>query len=185
MITTRSRVHRPPSHPWRRLHPPLSLATFITIAGLALLVAPRAVAHDEVVSATPESGSTVGSAPADISRTFSGEILTDFSAVVIEVIDSDGQNIASAAPVIDGTDVTRAVRPGQPGATDEATPGAVHGTPSGGGELLPVLATVTGALALGGILAALVAVVRARHRSDRDAARITDTDTDTDERDAG
>ena len=91
------------------------LAALLLTAGLLFAVASPAAAHDEIVSSSPEAGSTIGVIPEEISLTFSGEILTDFSAVIIEVVAPDGQNLASGEPVIDGTTVTQAVQPGQAG----------------------------------------------------------------------
>lgn len=195
-----------------------SMATLLLTAGLLFAVATPAAAHDEIVSSSPEPGSTIGVVPEEISLTFSGEILTDFSAVIIEVVAADGQNLASGEPIIDGTTVTQAVQPGQAGvftvrwrvvssdghpisneyqytveavtaptstptpeATEEqtpapsattpaTTPGEMHNGPSGGGELLPVLAVVTGVGALGGALIVVLMVARERRRRDRTAA---------------
>lgn len=194
------------------------LATLLLTAGLLFAVATPAAAHDEIVSSSPEAGSTIGVVPEEISLTFSGEILTDFSAVIIEVAAADGQNLASGDPVIDGTTVTQAVQPGQAGvftvrwrvvssdghpisneyqytveavtaptstpapeATEEQTPepsattpattsGEMHNGPSGGGELLPVLAVVSGVIVLGGALIVVLMVARERRRRDRAAA---------------
>ncbi|MFE7844544.1 copper resistance protein CopC [Microbacterium sp. NPDC057407] len=92
-----------------------TLTTLLLAAALLFATAAPAAAHDEIVSSSPEAGSTVSVVPEEISLTFSGEILTDFSAVIIEVVAADGQNIASGDPVVDGTTVTQAVTPGQAG----------------------------------------------------------------------
>ena len=199
-----------------------TLTTLLLAAGLLFVTAAPAAAHDEIVSSSPEAGSTVSVVPEEISLTFSGEILTDFSAVIIEVVAPDGQNIASGDPVIDGTTVTQAVTPGQAGvytvrwrvvssdghpisneyqytveavtvptsaptpeATEEQTPdpsptsaantsGEVHNGPSGGGELLPVLAVLSGVIVLGGALVVVLMVARERRRRDRAAADTAD-----------
>jgi hypothetical protein len=193
------------------------MATLLLTAGLLFAVATPAAAHDEIVSSSPEAGSTIGVVPEEISLTFSGEILTDFSAVIIEVVAADGRNLASGEPIIDGTTVTQAVQPGQagvftvrwrvvssdghpisneyqytveavtvptstptpeateeqtpePSATQTTTPGEMHNSPSGGGELLPVLVVVTGIGVLGGALIVVLMVARERRRRDRTAA---------------
>ena len=93
-----------------------SAVTGVLIAvGLLFAAAPPAAAHDQIVSSSPEAGGTVSEVPEQISLTFSGEILTDFSAVIVEVVAPDGQNIASGEPIIDGTTVTQPVQPGQAG----------------------------------------------------------------------
>ncbi|MEU2204164.1 copper resistance CopC family protein [Microbacterium oleivorans] len=194
-----------------------SLAALLLTAGLLYAGAAPAAAHDEIVSSSPEAGSTISVVPEEISLTFSGEILTDFSAVIIEVVTADGQNLASGEPIIDGTTVTQAVQPGQAGVftvrwrvvssdghpisneyrytveavavptstltpeateeqtpapsttTEATTPGEVHNGPSGGGELLPVLAVVSGVIVLGGALIVVLMVARERRRRDRAA----------------
>ncbi|WP_164515512.1 copper resistance CopC family protein [Microbacterium sp. 10M-3C3] len=86
----------------------------IAVGGL-FAAAPPAAAHDQIVSSSPEAGGTVSEVPEQISLTFSGEIFADFSAVIVEVIAADGQNIATGDPTVDGTTVTQAVQPGQVG----------------------------------------------------------------------
>ena len=116
--TTDHAARRRSPNPGSRRRLPLlsSLVALLLTAGLVFAVASPATAHDEIVSSSPEAGGTVGVVPEEISLTFSGEILTDFSAVIIEVVAPDGQNIASGEPVIDGTTVTQAVKAGQAGA---------------------------------------------------------------------
>ncbi|HAS32703.1 MAG TPA: hypothetical protein DCS84_10440 [Microbacterium sp.] len=212
-VTDREHPHRPGSR--RRVVLLSSLMSLLMTAGLLLATAAPAAAHDEIVSSFPEAGSTVSVVPEEISLTFSGEILTDVSAVIIEVVAPDGQNIASRDPVIDATTVTQAVTPGQAGvytvrwrvvssdghpisneyqytveaitvptsdptpeATEEQTPAPPptstgnpgHGEPSGGGELLPILAVASGVIVLGGGLVVMLMVARERRRRDRAAA---------------
>jgi methionine-rich copper-binding protein CopC len=94
----------------------LSAVTGVLIAvGGLFAAAPPAAAHDQIVSSSPEAGGTVSEVPEQISLTFSGEIFADFSAVIVEVIAADGQNIATGDPTVDGTTVTQAVQPGQVG----------------------------------------------------------------------
>lgn len=76
-------------------------------------MAAPAAAHDDIVAASPAAGSSIGVGPNEISLTFSGEILTETSAVVIEVIAPDGQNVAVDPPQIDGTTVTQGLAPEQ------------------------------------------------------------------------
>src|SRR3546814_16624151 len=64
---------------------------------------------------TPGGGGTGREVPEKIALTCSGEIHTDFRAVMIEVIAPDGPNIASGEPIIDGRTVTQPVQPGQAG----------------------------------------------------------------------
>jgi len=99
----------------RRLRLLSAVAGALIAVGLLFAAAPPAAAHDQIVSSSPEAGGTVSEVPDQISLTFSGEILADFSAVIVEVIAADGQNIATGDPIIDGTTVTQAVQPGQVG----------------------------------------------------------------------
>ena len=58
-----------------------------------------------------------------------------------------------------------------PSATTQATtPGEMHNGPSGGGELLPVLAVVSGVGVLGGALIVVLMVARERRSRDGTAA---------------
>ena len=91
------------------------LATLLLTGGLLVGTAVPAAAHDQLVSSSPEGGSTVGVVPEEISLTFSGDLITDSSAVIIEVVAPDGQNIASGDPVINGVTVTQPVLPVQVG----------------------------------------------------------------------
>ena len=204
------------------------LASLLLAAGIVLSTASSAAAHDSIVSATPEADATIGVVPQEISLTFSGEILTVGSAVVIEVITPGGQNLATEQPQIDGTTVTQALTGDQepglytvrwrvvssdghpisneyqytveavtvptsaptPEATEEQTPdpsptsaantsGEVHNGPSGGGELLPVLAVLSGVIVLGGALVVVLMVARERRRRDRAAAAAAAADGGT------
>ncbi|MEI3866365.1 copper resistance CopC family protein [Microbacterium sp. CCNWLW134] len=217
-VADRASRRRSPTPGVRRRSVLPGLAALLLTAGLLFAVAAPAAAHDEIVSSSPEPGSTITVVPEEISLTFSGEILTDFNAVIIEVAAADGQNLASGDPIIDGTTVTQAVRPGQAGvftvrwrvvssdghpisneyqytveavavptstptpeATEQRTPepsattpaassAEVHNGPSGGGELLPVFAVVSGVIVVGGALIVVLMVARERRRRDRAAA---------------
>ncbi len=209
------------THPIGRTASPLlaGLTALLLTGGLLLASAAPAAAHDNLISTTPEAGSTVGVSPAEISLTFSGELLTATSSVVIEVTSPDGRNVAEGEPLVDGTTVTQTLAGGQsagvftvlwrvvssdghpisdqytytvealtvptstptPGQTSEQTPepaptateaasSDVHNGPSGGGELLPILAVVSGVVILGGALVVVLMVARERRRRDRAAA---------------
>ncbi|WP_171013134.1 copper resistance CopC family protein [Microbacterium sp. 2FI] len=79
----------------------------------ALVTSTSAAAHDEIVASYPEAGSTVGVAPDAITLTFSDEIITESSAVVIEVIAPHGENVAAGSPLVDGTTVSQTLAPDQ------------------------------------------------------------------------
>lgn len=84
-----------------------TLATVLLGAGLTLAVATPAQAHDELVSSYPEAGSTITGSPAEITLSFSGELIAGMQSGAVEVITPDGQNIATDAPSEDGTSITQ------------------------------------------------------------------------------
>lgn len=91
-----------------------TLAVLILGAGLTLAVAAPAQAHDELVSAYPEVGSTVPGSPAEITLSFSGELIAGMQSAAVEVIAPDGQNIATDPPSEDGTSITQHLTPDAP-----------------------------------------------------------------------
>lgn len=84
-----------------------TLATVLLGAGLTLAVATPANAHDELISSYPEANATITSSPAEITLSFSGELIAGMQSAIVEVIASDGQNIATDAPSEDGTSITQ------------------------------------------------------------------------------
>ncbi|WP_299089551.1 copper resistance CopC family protein [uncultured Microbacterium sp.] len=91
-----------------------TLATLLLGAGLTLAVATPAQAHDELVSSYPEANSTLTSSPAEITLSFSGELIAGMQSAAVEVIASDGENIATDAPSEDGTSITQQLTPNPP-----------------------------------------------------------------------
>ncbi|MGX5769787.1 copper resistance CopC family protein [Microbacterium trichothecenolyticum] len=114
MTSSTSEAHMPQgilNRPLRSVKAAVSTVIAVALSAIVLLSsAGPAAAHDSLISTSPEAGSTVSVVPQEISLTFSGEVLTLDSAVVIEVIAPDGQtNVADGAPVVSGTTVTQAV----------------------------------------------------------------------------
>lgn len=91
-----------------------TLATLLLGAGLTLAVATPAQAHDELVSSYPEADSTITGSPAEITLSFSGELIAGMQSAAVEVIAPDGQNIATDAPSEDGTSITQHLAPNPP-----------------------------------------------------------------------
>ena len=91
-----------------------AMATLLLGAGLTLAVATPAQAHDELVSSYPEANSTLTSSPAEITLSFSGELIAGMQSAAVEVIAPDGQNIATDAPSEDGTSITQQLTPNPP-----------------------------------------------------------------------
>lgn len=88
-----------------------AMATLLLGAGLTLAVATPAQAHDELVSSYPEASSTITGSPAEITLSFSGELIAGMQSAAVEVIAPDGQNIATDAPSEDGTSITQHLAP--------------------------------------------------------------------------
>lgn len=80
----------------------LTIAGFALTAALTVGTAGAAAAHDELVSTDPAAGSTLATAPAAVSLTFSGELL-DLSATV--VAEGPQGAVAVGEAVVDGTTV--------------------------------------------------------------------------------
>ena len=91
-----------------------AMATLLLGAGLTLAVATPAQAHDELVSSYPQANSTITSSPAEITLSFSGELIAGMQSAAVEVIAPDGQNIATDAPSEDGTSITQHLAPNPP-----------------------------------------------------------------------
>lgn len=94
--------------------------TGAALAGLllALLAVPfassAAFAHDSLVDADPGDGSTV-TALTDITLTYSGAILGDEGANIVQVIGPDKLHYETACPALAGPEVTTAVALGEAG----------------------------------------------------------------------
>lgn len=93
-----------------------SVLTAVLLAATALLVtAAPASAHDELVSSDPAADSTVETLPAQITLTYSAELLSDETSSVVEVTDSAGTPLSDGAPTVAGSVVTQEISPGAPG----------------------------------------------------------------------
>ncbi|EPD86354.1 hypothetical protein HMPREF1529_00406 [Microbacterium sp. oral taxon 186 str. F0373] len=84
-----------------------TLAALVLGTGLTLAVASPAQAHDELVSSYPEADTTVPESPAEITLSFSGELIAGMQSAAVEVIAPDGQNIATDPPSADATSITQ------------------------------------------------------------------------------
>lgn len=103
-------LSRPARAPRRRARSLVGAA----VAAAALVLVPVAIAspasaHDELVSTDPADGASLAEAPASVTLTFSEEVVTLGSAVV--VTDAAGVRLADGPLVIDGAVVTRAITP--------------------------------------------------------------------------
>lgn len=90
------------------------------VAGLAVAVvalcatAVPASAHDKLISSDPASDQRLIEAPAEVSLTFSADVLDMGAAVVVS--DAAGTEWVSAAPTVDGPTVTAVLDAGMPDA---------------------------------------------------------------------
>jgi methionine-rich copper-binding protein CopC len=90
------------------------------VAGLAVAVvalcatAVPASAHDKLISSDPASDQKLAEAPAEVSLTFSADVLDMGAAVVVS--DAAGTEWVSAVPTVDGPVVTAVLDPGMPDA---------------------------------------------------------------------
>lgn len=96
--------------PRRRLLPAL-LATVALAASAILATAVPASAHDELVSSDPAAGATLDAVPAEITLTYSAEILAEDGATQVQVTDESGASLTETGPVVSGTEVTQALSP--------------------------------------------------------------------------
>ena len=91
----------------RRRTLPAVLAAGLLAAAALLVPALPAAAHDELVSTDPPADAVLTALPAQITLSFSADVLTDPGATVIEVTDAAGTSLAAGAPRVSGADVTQ------------------------------------------------------------------------------
>ncbi|SDU18835.1 hypothetical protein SAMN04488563_0491 [Jiangella alkaliphila] len=91
----------------RRLIGVAALAT-APVAGLSLMAAPAAAAHDQLVSSTPEDGGAVSTPLTSVELVFSNAIPAEF--VQVAVTDAAGATFQDGAPQTVGDTVTQAVQ---------------------------------------------------------------------------
>jgi methionine-rich copper-binding protein CopC len=103
----------------RRPLAPLALAGTLLAAFLILFAPLSASAHDALISSSPEADATVDTLPAEITLTFSAELIAGEGATEVVVTD------ASGASVIDGPATTEGAVVTQPLLT-EAAAGSYH-----------------------------------------------------------
>ncbi|MCC4249827.1 copper resistance CopC family protein [Microbacterium testaceum] len=100
MITT--------SAPRRRALPAVLATVAVALAALLAPAAP-ASAHDELVSSDPSADAVLDALPAQITLTFSADVLDAEGATVIQVTDAEGTVLTDGAPEVAGTVVTQAL----------------------------------------------------------------------------
>ena len=91
------------------------LAAVVALAaGIGVVHAGTAFAHDVLISSDPKDGSTVATAPSSVTFTFDQPV-QHFDPVV-SLVGPDGRQFATGTPVISGNVVTGAVQQGPAGA---------------------------------------------------------------------
>lgn len=96
-----------PLSPSRRLVRARTALAASLLAVLALVIAPGAAhAHDALVSSTPAAGSTVPILPAELTLTFSGQLLDEPTATRVEVTGPHDMAAHAGSPVVEGATVT-------------------------------------------------------------------------------
>lgn len=86
----------------RRLAPVALLTALLMalLAGVAMLSAPPAAAHDAIISSDPVDGTELTTSPAQITLTFNNDLSTLGGQIV--VADAAGATVASGEPVVTG-----------------------------------------------------------------------------------
>lgn len=97
-----------------RIRTAVAAAAVATIAALA--VAAPASAHDELVSSIPAADAQLTAAPAELSLTFSNNLLSldENSGTAITVVDATGEDWVDGEPVIQADSVTVPLAEGMP-----------------------------------------------------------------------
>lgn len=90
---------------------PLIAGLALVFAVVAALLSPLpASAHDQLVSSTPAEGERLGSAPTEVTLSFSGELLP--MGAIIMVVDGDDRDWVDDDPTIELTTITAPLKEG-------------------------------------------------------------------------
>lgn len=103
----------------RRSTAPFALAVALLAAFLVLFAPLSASAHDALTASSPEADSTVDVLPAEITLTFSADLITGEGATEVQVTDAAGTPVTDGAAVTEGPTVTQPL-------VAEAEAGAYH-----------------------------------------------------------
>ena len=86
---------------------PIALATSLLAAFLVLFSPLAASAHDGLIASSPEADSTVETLPAELTLTFSADLITGEGATEVVVTDAAGNSVVDGAATVDGGVVTQ------------------------------------------------------------------------------
>ncbi|WP_261166362.1 copper resistance CopC family protein [Microbacterium sp. Marseille-Q6965] len=81
-------------------------AAIAALLALSLATATPAFAHDTLVSTDPAAGSTVENMPAELTLTYSAELLDAGDGTAVEVLSPSGADAAAGEPALAGAVVT-------------------------------------------------------------------------------
>lgn len=90
-----------------RAAPASLLAVLAALVVAAVMVPVPALAHDTLISADPENGSTLETSPEQVALTFSADVLD--VGPVVRIADADGEVVVELTPELDGPEVTAAL----------------------------------------------------------------------------
>jgi methionine-rich copper-binding protein CopC len=86
---------------------PIALATSLLAAFLVLFSPLAASAHDGLIASSPEADSTVQTLPAELTLTFSADLITGDGATEVVVTDAAGNSVVDGAATVEGAVVTQ------------------------------------------------------------------------------
>lgn len=90
----------------------IRLLVVAVLAGVGLISAPAAYAHDQLTASSPEQGQLLETAPSTVSITFNEEVLDIGNAIV--VLDNAGTDWVDGDVTVAGSTVTAALQSGMP-----------------------------------------------------------------------
>ncbi|WP_353114078.1 copper resistance CopC family protein [Microbacterium sp.] len=94
---------------------PLFILLAAVLAAVFCLMAPQpASAHDEIVGTDPAADSSVETLPAQMTFTFSGDLLDAEGTAQVQVTDPSGKVVTDGAPLVEGPVVTQKLTEGGP-----------------------------------------------------------------------
>lgn len=79
-------------------------------AALSIITPQAAIAHDALLSSSPAAQESVDTLPAQLTLHFSGQLIDDSGATIVEVTGPDGADAHAGAPLVDGAEVTVPLR---------------------------------------------------------------------------
>ena len=91
---------------------PIALAATLLTAFLVLFAPLSASAHDSLIASSPEAGSTVETLPAELTLTFSAELIDGPGATEVVVTDASGASVTAGAATVGGAVVTQPLATG-------------------------------------------------------------------------